>query len=57
MKNIIEWVPFMLVMLALIASFAWLAVHDYKKAKIIEKELREREESKDPLYRGTLWIP
>lgn len=55
--NIMEWVPFALVMLALVASFAWLTVHDYRKAKILEKELREREESQDPLYRGTLWIP
>ena len=55
--NIMEWVPFALVMLGLVASFAWLTVHDYRKAKIVEKEIREREESKDPLYRGTLWIP
>lgn len=53
--NIMEWVPFALVMLALVASFAWLTVHDYRKAKVIEKEIREQ--SKDPLYRGTLWIP
>ena len=57
MMNIMEWVPFALVMLALVASFAWLAVHDYRKARIIEKEIREREERKDPLDRGILWIP
>ena len=55
--NIMEWVPFALVMLALVASFAWLTVHDYRKARTLEKELREREESNDPLDRGILWIP
>ncbi len=55
--NIMEWVPLALVMVALVASFAGLTVHDYRKARIIEKEIREREESKDPLDRGILWIP
>ena len=55
--NIMEWVPFALVMLGLVASFAWLTVHDYRKAKIIEKEICEREARKDPLDRGILWIP
>ena len=55
--NIMEWVPFALVMLALVASFAWLTVRDYRKARIIEKEIRERKESKDPLDRGILWMP
>ena len=57
MMNIMEWVPFALFMLALVASFAWLTVHDYRKARIIEKEIREREERNDPLDRGILWIP
>ena len=55
--NIMEWMPFALVMLALVASFAWLTVRDYRKARILEKELLEREESNDLLDRGILWIP
>lgn len=57
MMNIMEWMPFALVMLSLVASFAWLTVRDYRKARILEKEIREREESNDPLDRGILWIP
>ena len=55
MTNIIEILPVAFFVLALLVIFVCLGIKDYREAKRFESEVEEK--SKDPLYRGTLWIP
>ena len=53
--TMMEWVPFVLIVLGLAAILICLSIKDYREVKRFEAEVEEK--SKNPLYRGTLWIP
>lgn len=55
MMDIIEILPAAFVILALLVIFVCLGIKDRREEKRFEAEVKEK--SKDPLYRGTLWIP
>lgn len=53
--NIIEILPAAFFTMALLVIFACLEIKDHREVKRFEAEVEEK--SKNPLYRGTLWIP
>lgn len=53
--NIIEILSATFFVLALLVIFVCLGIKDYREVKRFEAEVEEK--NKDPLYRGTLWIP
>ena len=53
--SIIEILTAAFLLLPLLVIVVCLGIKDYREAKRFEAEVEEK--SKNPLYRGTLWIP